>query len=171
MEDISSKSGVLITCSYKKYRQQLVHYINHCINGKRDDAEDLVQDVFLRLIDYRLMLREETIKVFIFTIARHLVVDYLRRYYKRQEAMSYLYDQAGMCVDDVESRIVADDLKCWEWKKIIAMPPQRQKIYNMSRFKGMTVLDIANTLNLSPRTVENHLFLGRKEIRKYMQCI
>lgn len=35
------------------------------------------------------MLRPETIKYFIFSICRNLVIDYLRRHYKMQEITSY----------------------------------------------------------------------------------
>lgn len=172
MEDINLKSTDLIARSYEKYYQSICCYIRCCIWGK-EDAEDLAQDVFVHLIKCGQMLREETIKSFIFTIARHVVTDYLRRYYKHQDVIAYyLYNCVEAFTEDVESRIVANDLKYWEWKKIDLMPSQRRKIYCMSRFGGKSSADIATLLNLSSRTVENHLFLGRKEIRKYLRmCI
>lgn len=161
----------LIARSYENYRCQLMHYIGYYITDK-DDTEDLVQDVFLRLMGCRQMLREETVKVFIFTIARHLLTDYLRRYYKKQEITSYLYNQTESFVNDVESRVVADDLKSRELKKVELMPSQRRKVYCMSRFEGRSVADISISLKLSLRTVENHLLLGRKMIREYLKvCI
>ena len=42
----------------------------------------------------------------------------------------------------------------------------------MSRFEGKSASEISANLQLSPRTIENHLFISRKEIREYMkQCI
>ena len=42
----------------------------------------------------------------------------------------------------------------------------------MNRFEGKTVREISQELNLSQRTVENHLFISRKEVREYIkQCI
>lgn len=42
----------------------------------------------------------------------------------------------------------------------------------MSRFEDKSSSEISAKLNLSRRTVENHLFISRKEIREYMkQCI
>ena len=84
----------------------------------------------------------------------------------------YLYDCVETSVEDVESRVVANDLEQWEWKKVYLMPFQRRRIYCMSRFGGKSATDIATILNLSSRTVENHLFLGRKEVREYLRmCI
>lgn len=60
------------------------------------------------------MLRPDTVKCFIFTIARNLVTDYLRRYYKKQEMTSYMYDMVETGHNDVESCVEADDLLACE---------------------------------------------------------
>lgn len=171
MEDSLTTSSKLITAAYESYRAAVCLYISYKIND-RDEAEDLTQDVFLRLMDYKPMLREDTVKNFIYTIARNLVTDYLRRYYKAQEISSYMYDHSETCSNDTESGILARDLSEMELRKMNAFPTQRQKVYEMSRFEDKSAADIAMELNLSRRTVENHLFLGRKEMREYMQqCI
>ena len=59
-----------------------------------------------------------------------------------------------------------------EQERILRLPAQRKKIYAMSRFGHKSSTDISACLGLSVRTVENHLFISRKEIREYMkQCI
>ena len=59
-----------------------------------------------------------------------------------------------------------------EKRKLRTLPEQRRKIYIMSRFEDKSSSEISAKLNLSRRTVENHLFISRKEIREYMkQCI
>ena len=118
------------------------------------------------------MLREKTVKDFIFTIARNLIIDYLRHYYKRQEITSYIYDMQEATTSDTETHVITRDLQAHEWMKVIALPEQRRKVYCMSRYEDRSTAEIAATLNLSLRTVENHLFRGRKEVREYMrQCI
>ena len=118
------------------------------------------------------MLRRDTVKYFIFTIARNLVTDYLRSYYRKQEMTSYMYDVAEYSNNETESGIIANDLLAHEIIKLRKLPLQRQKIYTLHRFEDQSTADIAADLNLSHRTVENHLFISRKEIREYMQqCI
>ena len=130
------------------------------------------QDVFLRLMEYKQMLRPDTVKFFIYTISRNLVNDYLRRFYKKQEISSYMYDHAETCTNDTESRIISDDLAALEQRKLSVLPTQRRKIYTMSRFENKSIADISSELNLSHRTVENHLRIGRHEVREYIrQCI
>ena len=84
MKNITMKSTQLIEDSYTNYHHSIYLYIYYRI-GNKEEAEDLAQDVYVRLMDYNRILCLETIKYFIFTIARNLVNDYLRRYYKRQE--------------------------------------------------------------------------------------
>ena len=64
-------------------------YITYRITH-RYEAEDLTQDIFVRLLDYKQMLRPDTVKSFLVTIARNIVIDYIRRYYKKQEIDSYI---------------------------------------------------------------------------------
>ena len=153
------------------YHRSVYLYICYRINNK-EEAEDIAQDVFLRLMDYKQMLRPDTVKFFIYTISRNLVNDYLRRHYKKQEITSYIYDHATTCTNETENQIVANDLLACEKRKLRTLPEQRRKIYIMSRFEDKSSSEISAKLNLSRRTVENHLFISRKEIREYMkQCI
>ena len=171
MENRTEKSDRLIAEYYEEHRSSIFFYIYRRINDE-GDAEDLVQDAFLRLLEHRMMIRPDTLKYFLFTIVRNLLKDYLRRYYKRQEIDRYLYDMLPASTVEPESRIVADDLCRMEIRRMSALPVQRRKVYEMNRFQGKSSEDIAEELNLSRRTVENHLFISRKEVREFIrQCI
>lgn len=171
MKDITVKATQLVIDAYTDYHSQVCRYIYYRIDNK-EEAEDLTQDVYLRLMDYKEMLCEDTLRYFVFTIARNLVYDYLRRYYKRQEITSYLYDHAVVCSNETESQIIAKDMEACEQHKLSLLPRQRGTIYRMSRYDDKSIAEISDELCLSPRTVENHLFISRKEVREYMrQCI
>ena len=51
------------------------------------------------------------------------------------------------------------------------MPPQRKKIYQLSREQGVKNEEIANQLHISKRTVENHLTLALIDIRNLLSLI
>ena len=46
------------------------------------------------------------------------------------------------------------------------MPPQRKRVFEMSRMEGLSTAQISQQLNISPRTVERHLSLALKSLRK-----
>ncbi len=161
----------LIADAYINYRRSVYLYLYNRI-GSKEDAEDLSQDVFMRLLEYEKMICGETLTSFIFTITRNVLFSYLRHYQTKQEVNTYLYDTAVTYANDTENRVNVDDLRACEMHRVSMLPAQRRKIYEMSRYEDISVEDISKRLQLSKRTVENHLRIGRKEVREYMrQCI
>lgn len=110
MKDTSTNLTVqFLTEIYTTYRPLVFRYISYKLNGCLE-AEDLVQDAFLRLLEYRSMLRPETVRSFLYTIVRNLVTDYLRRHYKKQEVMACMMEGLPGAVTDTESVVVVRDL-------------------------------------------------------------
>lgn len=172
MKDTSAHITVqFLTETYTTYRPLVVRYIYRKLNGCME-TEDLVQDAFLRLLEYRSMLRPETVRSFLYTIVRNLVTDYLRRHYKKQEVMACMCEGLSASVEDMESAVMAKDLSCQEEKRVNLLSPKVKAVYSMSRFEGKTTLEIAEELSIPKRTVEGYLLTGRKVVREYMrQCI
>ncbi|WP_195597857.1 sigma-70 family RNA polymerase sigma factor [Bacteroides cellulosilyticus] len=170
MKNAAVLSNQVIADAYTGCYDLIFRYIYNKINN-RERAEDLTQDTFLRLLSYRDMfyLNIDTIKYFVYTIARNLVTDYLRRYYKEQEINAYLLETVGTSVDDVENKLYAKELSWLEQEKLSRLPSQRRKVYAMNRFQYKTAFEISTELHISPRTVENHLLISRKEIRTYIK--
>ena len=68
MKDTSTHITVqFLTEVYVTYRPLVLRYITGKLNGC-PEAEDLVQDAFLRLLEYRSMLRPETVRSFLYTL-------------------------------------------------------------------------------------------------------
>lgn len=136
-------------------------------------SEDLAQDVFVRLLDYAPMLRMETIKSFVFTIARNVLIDFLRRNVRQPElSVNEIEKDHIPSAGKTDSRVLYKEILLLEKLKFTTFPQQRQKVYCMNRCGGMNVTEISKVLCISKRTVECHLFYGRKEMRDYMlRCL
>ena len=160
MQTMNSTTNQLLTETYTSLCPIIIHYINRKINDY-ESARDMAQDVFLRLMEYKQMLRKETVRSMAFFIAHNLVVDYLRRYYRKQEMSAYFYEYGMNVTDDTESGVIANDLSAQENLKLLQLSPQRR-----------TAPEISEELCLSRRTIENHLLASRKKIREYIKsCI
>ena len=162
MKSMETKAYSIIEEAYKEYYPVIYRYVRCRIKCKYE-VEDLVQDVFMRLLDYDNMLQKSTIQSFLFTIARNLVTDYL---------ISCAYENAIEFTCGPEEEIIVKDLLFMEKMRLSVFPQQRQRVYSMSRFEEKTLSEISKELQLSMSTVENHLFIGRKIMRNYIRmCI
>lgn len=171
MKNIEKKTYPIIEEAYNEYYLIMLQYVI-CRLKCKHEAEDLVQNVFVRLLEYDNMLQKSTIRSFLFTVARNLMTDYLRRYYRNSKMVSYIYENITECDNGSEEEMVVKDLLFMEQNKLSAFPRQRQRIYFMSRFEEKTLCEISEELQLSKRTVENHLLTGRKIMRDYIRmCI
>lgn len=172
MKDTSNHiTNHFLTEIYVVYRPLVFRYLSYKLNDCQE-AEDLAQDAFLRLLEYQSMLRPETVRSFLYTIVRNLVTDYLRRHYKKQEVMACMYEGLATSVEDMESAVIAEDLSCQEKKQVNKLSPKMRTVYSMSRFEEKTAAEISEKLCLSKRTVEGYLLTGRKIVREYIRkCI
>lgn len=171
MENSSISRQSQIDVLFRTYSDRILNYIRTRINNL-EEAENLAQDVWIRIIESDAVLCLETAVAYLFRIASNLVNDYLRSLYTR---MGH-HDEVVRLHSDISDLNPEEDLyvkqvKEYETKRIECLPPQRRTIYIMSRFEDKSVNDIAEVLSLSFRTVENHLRMGRRDIRDYISAI
>lgn len=158
--------------AYTTHHSRVLRYIQSRINNVWD-AENLAQDVWVKVITNGRELQPLTIIPYLYTIARNLVNDYLRRLYSASMSHDdYIMEVNGDYTDDsLEAELSARELAGLEQRRVECLPPMRRTIYIMSRYDDMAVDDISARLDLSKRTVENHLRLGRKDIRTFLSNI
>ncbi len=160
----------LVTDIYTLYRDDLVAYVDKRIHDMAD-AEDVVQDAFVRLLNMEDMLCPVTVRSLIFTIVRHLMMDRLRLRVKRTEVCSYIYDTRSMVTEEPEQQLYANSLLQIEHARMEKLPPACRKIYYMNRFKEMSISEIAQELHIGKRTVETQINRGRIRMRAYLRNV
>lgn len=164
-------NNYLITEAYKNYRQRVFQYFLNRIESE-EDAQDLTQDVYLRLMEQPEFLQEDTLRSLVFTIAHNLMMDYLRRHYAWQKAAEQIRASAAWVTNDTDQRTVTLDLEQQEGMCVSKMPELRRHIYRMVRYEGKTVAEVAETLDKPVKIITDQLYLGRKAVRTYMkECI
>lgn len=145
---------------------RLLRFIQSRINIA-EDAEDLVQDVFLRLLEYPREILPEAASRLAFAIARNVVNDYLRHQYVKSSVHSQLTLSVSDVTNETAEAIAGREIKRCEKKRLESMPPQRRLIYILRVHEGRSTKEIADTLKISPRTAENHFYIGIRQMRDY----
>ena len=164
MKQTANNQGQMIANFYTVHHAELVNFATSRL-GNREESEDLVQDVFIKMMSFEGIINEATIKSFAFTIAANKVKDHLRRRifrHKMEENAKYEMELQHSHVERVVEyydtlRMVNDSMA--------RLSPACAKVYRMSLFEDMTAGDIALEMNVSKRTVESQLFTSRKQVR------
>lgn len=94
---------------YLQYREIIQKYIASRIYYSHE-SEDLMQDVFVRLWEYKAFVNKETVRPLLFTMARNLITDKIRRYYKKEEFTSYIYKIQETSRNTTEETVFSHEL-------------------------------------------------------------
>ncbi len=143
---------------FERYAPRIFRFADSYLKSK-SDAEELVQDVFLKIREKREMLDlSKNIKAFIFKVTVNTIYDFIRR--KNIENAFSDYTRANFETDSNNTwhTVIFDEMQENIQKLVAHLPEQQQKIFQLSKEDGLTSEEIAVKLNLSKRTVENHLY-------------
>ncbi|PIF06353.1 MAG: RNA polymerase sigma-70 factor [Draconibacterium sp.] len=138
----------------------------------KDTAENIVQDTLVTLWNKRNELRDDSnLTSYLFTVAKNNALKKLRDKKYRQKLFSNAIDVGELDLN-VETLSTVDTSVCvfMDIKQIIqetlaSLPPQCRKIFELSRFQEMKNREIAEELNISIKTVENHISKGIKTFK------
>ena len=129
-------------------------------------AEDVLQNVFLKLWIGRERLDENrSISNYILVCVRNEIFDYLRLKYNQTTVRGEAPESEDKSAD-IEAGISWSETSERVDRILKDMPPQRRRVFMMSRYKKMPTKEIAEELGLSVRTVERHIYLALKDLRQ-----
>lgn len=132
----------------------------------QEAAEELVQEIFVKLWEIRADLDpEKSFNSFLFTIAKNTIFNQFRKKINEDAYLEHLKYYLDRTHNKTENDIILADMKKRIDKCIAGLPPQRKKIYLMSREGGLSYKEIAKELEISEKTVEAHIRLALKTIR------
>lgn len=154
---------------FEKYAPRIYNFSLTYLKN-RDDAEELVQNVFLKIWEKRNSLdATQNLKSFIFKIAVNTIYDFIRR-----KNIEHAYeDYARLNFKPNENytwhSVIFEEMKNNLDKLVLQLPEQQQKIFQLSKLEGLTNKEISQKLKLSKRTVENHLYRALTFLKKHFK--
>ena len=127
--------------------------------GNGEDAEEAVQDIILRLWNYRKNLQADgNFEGYLIKIAQSSLLNKLRR--KKLTTVPLAESTVLYGENFTENYVLVNELENLTQDILQKLPPRRYKIYCMSRDKGMTYEEIATELSIKRKTVENQMGLA-----------
>lgn len=157
---------------YKTYKSQVMNYCLTMVIS-RENAEELVHDIFLKLWQKRSYLDESrSIGAYLNGITKNMVLSWLKTNVAREKKRLLLERDFVLDREFVNhetafnSRVDLDILQ----QQINKMPLQRRLIFKMCKMQEMTYAEVANTLSLSRKTVENQMTLANRQIAELVNA-
>lgn len=132
------------------------------------DAEELVQEVFVKVWENRQSLKSEySFRSYLFTIA----LNQIRKYYNKKAAsLRYLESLSAETFTSEAGNNENYELALQKLNSIIdTMPPRRREIFIKSKLEGKSSKEIASELNITPGTVDNQISEAIRFIRNQMK--
>ncbi len=128
---------------------------------------DVVQDVFMKLWQIRSRIDPaRSLKALLFQMVRNTALNHLR--HARRHAASPLDDlvvepyQTPQPEEDLDGADLDDRVRSW----IEEMPERRREAFLLSRYQGLSHAEIARIMDLTPKTVNNHIVLALQHLRR-----
>lgn len=150
------------------YKQHYVPLCYYCVKyvERLEDAEEIVQDVFVKLWDKH---KETTINTSVVAYLHKAVQNNALNYLNKRKIVDrYMDAQDGKLkhsFDDGQKILEDDELRLVLKKAILELPEKRREIFEMSRFEDMKYSTIADQLSISVKTVENQMSKALKYLR------
>ena len=143
---------------FKAYYRPLCLYAMHYLAGDSAQAEDIVQECFVKLWQ-RIPAQP---RAFLYTAVRNGCIDYLRRT-KTTAVDAAPCDLEGAISDDeAQGRSVAE---AHLWTAINSLPERRRQVLLMGKRDGMRYKDIARELGITEKVVEHEMERALKQLR------
>jgi RNA polymerase sigma-70 factor (ECF subfamily) len=150
---------------YDRYNERVYAFSLSNLRN-REDAEGVVQEVFLNLWKDRIKLKEiRNLDAWLFTISFNIIRKRFRKLAREKKVLSQLGNQE---LEDTTSLTETEynDLLDKAEEIIQKLPPRQKNIYVLSKKSGLSNREISEKLHISKKTVENNLSKAKAFLKK-----
>lgn len=155
LEGIKSGNASYYEEVFRKYYQSLCLFALKYVRGP-DEAEEIVQEMFVKIWQKKESLAVTTsLKSYLYQAVRNACLNHLKHINVKLEYQKRAIDTSSTA--NAGDTLVALELEARITETLNKLPPERKKIFLMSRNEGLKYREIAEKLNISIKTVENQM--------------
>lgn len=148
---------------FDTHHQELFHYLRSKGVG-REAAEDLIQKAFIYIWENRASIDEDkSLRAYLFRIAYTRMLNLFRDNEKFDKNSEVPEEAVSFSSPDHE--IHQQELNKIIESAISAMPEKRQNVFRLCFLQEFTYKEAAQFLDISVKTIENHMTLALKDLR------
>ncbi len=154
------------------YRLYFVPLSYYCAayTGTMEDAEEIVQSVFLKLwIKRDDIIIESSLKAYLYKAVQNEAINLLNHNKVKKKYEHHIDELNKNTNENVQHKMEKEELERIIKRAMLRLPKKRRRIFEMSRFEGLKYSEIAERLSLSVKTVEAQMSKALKSLRKSLK--
>lgn len=132
--------------------------------GSAAVAEELVQDIFVRLWERREGLEIENLEPYLATAVRYAVISHFRKQMPARQHIEALLSSEDPSASS-DTALTVREIQATIDDAMANLPDKTRQIFSMSRFEELPHKHIANVLEVSEKTVEYHITQALRSLR------
>lgn len=150
---------------FDRYYVQLSSFATEYVKSY-DAGREVAQEVFIKIWSSKESFSiEGSLKSYLYRAVYHQALNYIeketrRRNYEQQAAITE--EESSEHADD---RIIASEVRIAIREAVRQLPPKRNLVFVLHRQHGLSIKEVAQVLNVSPKTVENQMTEAMKFLR------
>lgn len=157
---------------FRTYYQPLCRYAYSFLQDK-EEAEEVVQASFITVWEKRNNLTIETsLKSYLYRMVRNSCLNVIKHEKVKQQHVAHELAVSEVSYESVSQKVQAAELEIRITEAVKTLPEQCRLVFQLSRFEELKYQEIADQLQISVKTVENHmgkaLKLMREQLRDYL---
>lgn len=147
------------------YYPRLFHF-SRSILKIETEIDDILQEVFVKLwLNRQKIANVETFNSYIFTITKNEVLNLIRTNIRNNSFKNELFQRSVADEFQIQSQLEFKEVKSGIDQVVSQLPEKRRQIFILSRTEGFSNKEIAQQLNISEKTVEDHITHAIKKIK------
>ena len=159
MLEVRNGTGELLGVLFDRYHAPLFNF--YCKStGDREASEDLVQEVFYRILKYRHTYRPGTpFRTWMYHIARNARLDRLKKQAaeKKLEAETPVSDQPPVTLERKQEAVLLH-------RALMRLPDEKREVLILSRFQELSYQEIARLLQCEVGAVKVRVFRALRDL-------
>ena len=161
MLQVRDGAGEMLGVLFDRYQIPLFNFYSK-LTGDRALSEDLVQEVFLRILKYRHSYRPGTpFRAWVYQIARNARIDHFRKF----PPQSTLNPEMLSAVVPTDSAQAHEEVELLQ-RALQQLPEEKREILLLYRFQELKYEEIASLLGCELNTVKTRIHRALQELRK-----
>jgi RNA polymerase sigma-70 factor (family 1) len=159
-------SQIALETLYNRYSEKIFH-VGLRFGLAREDAMEIVQDVFVKVWERRMDIRTDlSFNAYVLTISKNFFIKKSRKNATLLALNHYYYKTQSNLDTSTEDIFVFSDLFNLTQSIIETLPDQQRQVFKLSRIDQLSNREISEKLNISIRTVENHILRASVRLKE-----